>query len=98
MTDERDPDVGQVADELNDDDPCDPLDELRERIRSGDLSAVERDQVDQLVFVIALAQRRADTAARDFPGEVAVQRALSIEAWSQVGTQLHVMLGQRIQR
>lgn len=79
-------------------DPRDELDELRERIRGGDLSGVERDQLDQLVFVVALADRRAATAARDYPGEIAVQRALAAEAWSLVATQLHAMLGQSARR
>ncbi len=52
----------------DEDDPRDRLDELRERIRSGDLSAVKRDQLDQLVFVVVLAERRAETVVRDFPG------------------------------
>lgn len=74
--------------------PRDQLDALRERIRRGSLSSVERDQLDQLVLVVAVADRRAEAAAREFPGEVAVQRAMSAGAWSRVVTQLHVMLGQ----
>ncbi len=87
-------DVGNslMTDDVGDDDPRDRLDELRERIRSGDLSHRERDQLDQLVFVVVLADRRAAMAARDFPGEVAMQRALAAEAWARVGKQLRVML------
>ncbi|MPZ67888.1 MAG: hypothetical protein GEU83_21220 [Pseudonocardiaceae bacterium] len=73
-------------------DPRDRLDALRERIRSGDLSSAERDELDQLVFVVAVADRRADTATREFPGEVAAQRAVSARAWSRVAAQLQVML------
>ncbi len=89
---------GPVTNCMGEDDPRDRLDELRGRIRSGDLSHSERDQLDQLVFVVAVADRRADTAARDFPGEFAVQRALAAEAWSRVTAQLHVMLGQAATR
>lgn len=83
---------------MGEDDLRDQLDALRERIRSGELSAVERDQLDQLVFVVALAERRAETAVRDFPGEVAVQRALAAEGWARVSTQLQTMLGQVVGR
>lgn len=94
MEGEVDPDAGRVADsDASAADPRDRFDELRERIRSGDLPHSECDQLDQLVFLIALADRRADQAVRDFPGEIAVQRALSAEAWTRVATQLHVMLG-----
>ncbi|MPZ65808.1 MAG: hypothetical protein GEU83_09945 [Pseudonocardiaceae bacterium] len=96
MAGELDADAGRDAD--GDEDPRDRLDALRERIRSGDLSGVERDQLDQLVFGVAVADRRACTAARDFPGEVAVQRAVSAGAWATVATQLRVMLGQRTGR
>lgn len=86
MAGEVDLDAGRVADgDASDDDPRDQLDELRVRIRSGDLSHSERDQLDQLVFVVALADRRSKQAVREFPGEVAVQRALAAEAWSPRG-------------
>lgn len=78
------------------DDLCDQLDELRERIRSGDLSRVERDQLDQLVFVVVVADRQASAAAREYPGEVGVQRALAAKTWARVATQLRVMLGQGV--
>lgn len=45
--------------EGREDDLRDQLDELRERIRSGDLSPGEWDQLDQLVFTVALADLRA---------------------------------------
>lgn len=80
------------TDEADEDGPRDELDALRKRIRNGDLSRDERDQLDQLVFTVALADLRAGKAERDFPGEVAVQRALAAEAWARVGTQLRVML------
>lgn len=80
------------TDEADEDAPRDKLDALRERIRSSELSRDERDQLDQLVFTVALADLRAGKAERDFPGEVAVQRALAAEAWARVGTQLRVML------
>ncbi len=82
----------------SEDDPRDLLDALRERIRSGDLSSIERDQLDQLVFGVAVADWRAGAAAREFPGEIAVQRAVSAGAWVTVATQLRVMLGQRAGR
>lgn len=83
-----------ATNDTDEQDPRDQLDELRQRIRSGDLSRSECDQLDQLVFVVALAERRTATAARDFPGEVVVQLALAAEAWSRVGAQLQVMLRQ----
>lgn len=82
----------------DEEDPRDRLDALRERIRSGDLSREGRDQLDQLVFTVALADLRADKAVRDFPGELAVQRALAAEAWARVASQLHAMLGQKARR
>ncbi len=95
MAREIDPNTGATAaGDHSEDELRDQLDELRERIRSGDLCHSERDQLDQLVFVVALADRRAATAVRDFPGEAAVQRALAAEAWARVAAQLHVMLGQ----
>jgi len=87
-----------VTDTASEDDPRDQLDALLERIRSGDLSGVERDQLDQLVLGIAVAERRADAAAREFPGEVAVQRAVSAGLWANVATQLRVLLGQGAER
>ncbi len=87
-----------VTDGASEEDRRDRLDALRARIRSGDLSSVERDQLDQLVFGIAVADWRASAAARDFPDEVAVQRALSAGAWSTVAAQLRVMVDQGARR
>lgn len=91
MAGEVDTDATQMAD--SDDHPRDHFDELREHIRSGDLSHSERDQLDKLVFLVAPADRRADQAVRDFPGAVAAQRALSAEARSHVARQLQLMDG-----
>lgn len=74
-----------VIDSANWDDRRDQLDALRARIRSGDLSSIERDQLDQLVFAVAVADWRASAAARDFPAEVAVQQALSAGTRSAPG-------------
>ncbi len=57
-----------VASGASEEDPRDQLDALRARIRIGDLFSGERDQLDQLVFGIAVADWRASTAARNFPG------------------------------
>lgn len=83
-----------VTNGAGEEDPRDALDALRDHIRSGDLTSVERDQFDQMVLGVAVAERRADAAAREFPGEVAVQRAVSAGAWATVATQLRVLLGQ----
>ncbi len=87
-----------VTDGASEEDPRDQLDALRARIRHGKLSSDEREQLDQLVFGVAVADWRTSAAARNFPGDAAVQRAVSAETWVTVATQLRVMLGQRAGR
>jgi DNA-binding NarL/FixJ family response regulator len=83
-----------VTNGAGEDDPRDVLDALRARIRGGALSRAERDHLDHLVVGVAVAGQRADTAAREFPGEVAMQRVVSAGAWATVAAQLRVLLGQ----
>jgi hypothetical protein len=83
-----------VTNGAGEDDPRDGLDALRARIRGDELSSAERDQLDQLVVGVAVAGRRADAAAREFPHDVAMQRAVSAGAWATVAAQLRVLLGQ----